>query len=154
MTKENIIKENKMTKENIINELKEYHDKYRNPNLTSFKLSPIYHLFPNKTLNETKEYEHKWPNPYPHEEKSCVYLILDDEYKIIYIGQSEKVQYRFSSYFTYDKDKKNCKIKGNWKGDPHYIYLIPIENETKFERFSLEQYLIDKVKPIDNTKGK
>lgn len=131
--------------------IEEYQLKFRNPNLSEFEISPIYDLFPTEDIS--KDFQ-KWADTYYHNGKCGVYLILNDKFEVIYVGESLNIGKRLGYYFGYREDK-SCLIKHNfWSENPRYVCSIAVENNTWFERLGLEEYLIYKIQPIDNDKGK
>ncbi len=130
--------------------IEEYQEKYRHTNLAKFDISSIYDLFPDKNTN--KEFQ-KWSETYQHNGRYGVYLIMNDNFEIIYVGESNNIGKRLGNYFGYDS-KKDCLIKQTWSEQPRYICTIAIDNETWFERLALEEYLIYHIQPIDNVRSK
>lgn len=131
--------------------IQDYQLNYRNPKLKEFKISHIYDLFPNENTDENFQ---KWSETYYHNGRYGVYLILNNNFEVIYIGESSNIGKRLGDYFGYCEDK-SCFIKhNNWSEKPRYICSIAVESETWFERLSLEEYLIYKIKPTDNIKSK
>ena len=45
-------------------------------------------------------------------------------------------------------------FKEKWRKDPNYLYVATPPNDAIWERLSLEEFLIQKLNPIDNTQGK
>lgn len=133
--------------------IQDYKINFRNPNLKDFDESPIYDLFPDDSINISFL---KWPDEYFHNGRFGVYLILDDNYDVIYIGKANNIGKRLGSYFMYkSKTDRSCSIRHeSWKKKPKYIYSIAVENETWFECLSLEEYLIWRIQPIDNKRSK
>ncbi len=137
--------------EEVLKHIIEYQEKYRNSDLKDFEISPIYDLFPDKNTN--KEFQ-EWPETYKHNGRYGVYLIIDNDFDVIYIGESSNIGKRLGDYFGYCEDK-SCLIKhNNWSKKPRYICSIAVQNHTWFERLSLEEYLIYTTKPTDNIKSK
>lgn len=135
----------------VIKLIKEYQYRYRNPLLKEFDISPIYDLFPDE--NTDKNFQ-KWSEKYHHNGRYGVYLILNDKYEVLYVGESSNIGKRLGDYFGSCEDK-SCFIKHNtWRDKPRYICTIAVENNLWFERLSLEEYLIYKIQPIDNKQGK
>ena len=60
-----------------------YEEKYRHPNLTRFLVSNKYDLFPEK-----ENTENCWPQCYPYADRPGVYLIMDGNENVLYIGKS------------------------------------------------------------------
>ena len=50
--------------------------------------------------------------------------------------------------------RASCKIKGTWKKEePFFVATVPVPDDTPFEAAALEEYLIQKFGPPDNTRG-
>lgn len=127
-----------------INFIKDYNDRYQ----TSFQISDKYSLFP----HEEGEYGFK-ENSWPGNGKSGVYLILDENEEVIYVGQSKSFGSRFYQYFK--DDNGTCVVRSPyWSKTPSHIVTIIAPDNAKYERLSLEEYLIMELSPIDNIRGK
>jgi hypothetical protein len=125
-----------------------YEKKYRNPDLTKYVISGLYDLYPD---SETEyEIEKSWPNPWANSGNAGVYLFLNKNLEIVYIGKSNHLGYRLSNYFSYDENKK-CKIKHTWKSEPRFVITIAVPDDSKFECSSLEEFLLSKIATTDNT---
>lgn len=121
---------------------------YNNRYHTTFVLGEKYRLFP----QEEGEYGFK-ENTWPCNGRAGVYLILDDNDEVIYIGQSKSFGYRFYQYFK--DDNGTCVVKSPyWSKKPEAIVAIPAPDCAQYERLSLEEYLISNMKPVDNIMGK
>lgn len=125
----------------------EYSEKYRGKHLGEFKISAIYDLFPDS--KDTYGWFHEWPN----NGKYVIYLIMDENQDVIYVGESTNIGNRLGNYFQKSEDK-SCKIIHNWDKIPRYVCTIAVPSETWFERLALEEFLIYNVQPIDNKKSK
>jgi len=133
----------------VLRFVEEYSIKYRNKHLKKFDISNPYDLFP----SENSEYI-GWPSEWPNNDKHGVYLIMDKEFNVIYIGESANIGKRLGNYFQYSDDK-SCKIvPSDWSVKPKYICTIAVDSQTWFERLSLEEFLIYNTQPIDNKKSK
>ena len=131
----------------VLELINEYSEKYRGENLEKFIISDIYKLFP-----ESSDC-YGWPNEWPNNGRYGVYLIMDIDQNVIYVGESSNIGNRLSDYFQYSEDK-SCKIIHNWSATPKYVCTIAVPSETWFERLALEEFLIYNVQPIDNKKSK
>ncbi|QXP68636.1 GIY-YIG nuclease family protein [Polaribacter sp. AHE13PA] len=132
---------------NVLKLVNEYSEKYRGKNLEKLSISNTYDLFP-----KTKE-SYGWFNEWPNNGKYGVYLIMDKDKNVIYIGESSNIGNRLSDYFQYSEDK-SCKIIHKWSTTPKYVCTIAVDSKTWFERLALEEFLIFNVQPIDNIKSK
>lgn len=113
---------------------------------THFELHEIYKLYPT-------EGEYGFTEPWPCGDNGGVYLIIDENQTVIYVGQTKAFGRRFYQYFAMVDDR--CVLRSpNWRGNPDAIVVIPIADAVAYERLSLEEYLILNLNPIDNTLGK
>lgn len=131
------------TLENARDLVKKYNDEYD----TNFELDKEYSLYPDKDC------EYGFRNCQPFYNKGGVYLILDENKNILYVGQTKYFGSRFYYYFKADQNG-NCIPVHNWTKKPYAIVAIPTIDEKKYERLSLEEYLIQNLQPADNTLGK
>ena len=131
----------------VLELVNEYSEKYRGKNLGKFKISNIYDLFPDS--KDTYGWFHEWPN----NGRYGIYLIMDKDHNVIYVGESTNIGNRLGNYFQKLEDK-SCKIVHNWHKTPKYVCTIAVPTETWFERLALEEFLIYNVQPIDNKKSK
>lgn len=115
---------------------------------TNFVLEKKYKL----SSSEDGEYgikEYSWPG----NQKAGVYLILDELDNIIYVGQSSSLGRRFYHYFK-GSDGVCTYREGSWSATPKAIVAIVAPDDARYERLSLEEYLIERLQPADNTRGK
>jgi hypothetical protein len=138
--------------------LGQYHKRYRNPELNPLKISNVYYLHPeiDKVPRETEE---QWPNRWPYSDKPGVYLIFGLHMRLLYVGKTSMnntIGSRLGDYFQYTKDgTKRCQKKhSGWVEEPMYVAIIPVDDEAAFEAAAIEEYLIKKLQPINNEKGK
>lgn len=133
-----------------LKDAKQLVNKYNRDYRTEFELEKKYDLFP----ENDEVYGYNPSNEWPGNHKSGVYLILDKYEEVIYVGQTTSFGYRFYQYFKPAGDH-GVKYSDAWKGKPRYIVAIPVpDQDKKYERLSLEEYLIENLNPIDNTRGK
>lgn len=96
---------------------------------------------------------------YPYASDKKVYAILDSEGVVLYVGKASHggtLGARFASYFSYNKDSASGAAfqprSINWTRPPCSIVAVKVVNA--WEASSLEEYLIAKLAPEDNTVGK
>lgn len=130
----------------LINEaLSEYNKRYN----TSFNLLSKYPLFP-------KERECGYNVSWPGNNHAGVYFVMTKDDEILYVGQSKNIGKRLNDHFPPQNKglSKICTFKEKWRKDPNYLYVATTPNDAIWERLSLEEFLIQKLNPIDNTQGK
>ena len=115
---------------------------------TEFVLEEVYTLWPDKD-GEYGIKEYSWPG----NQKAGVYLILDELDNIIYVGQSSSLGRRFYHYFK-GSDGVCTYREGSWSATPKAIVAIVAPDDARYERLSLEEYLIERLQPVDNIRGK
>lgn len=126
----------------------DYESKYRHPELEAFLISEKYDLFPTE-----KRSENCWPHRYPHADRTGVYMIMDSEDNILYIGKSSvAIGKRLGSYFSFSSiDGESCHIKdANWTTPPRYLATIAVPVNSSFESASLEEFLLSNISTSDN----
>ena len=130
--------------------LREYHERFRNPRLEIPTPSPLYFLAKQESGDSSSE--NTWPARWPNAEKPGVYVLLDADGHLLYIGKADNLGVRLSSYFHHGPNK-TCRIKHDWGPKPPCsLFTVPVA-ET-FEAYSLEQYLIEQLNPPINRLGK
>lgn len=124
--------------------IKDYNERYN----TFFVPTKPWRLYPGIDGN----YEFK-DQSWPSCKKAGVYLILSEENEVIYVGQSLCFGSRFYQYFH--DDNGTCVVRSPyWTKKPHAIVVLEAPDDRKYERLSLEEFLIQGLLPIDNTRGK
>ena len=130
--------------EEIKNLVEDYDKTYRADGLAPFVISKKYYLYPQNG-------EYGWPEIWPNCTSSGVYLIFDDKDEIIYVGESINLGNRLSDYFKYSENG-GVKVIHNWSR--FSILTITVPSSSQFERLALEEYLINKLNPFYNIRGK
>ena len=123
-------------------------EKYNQEYKTAFQASDIYHLYTSEDgVCEFKD------QSWPCNGHAGVYMILSEKKEVLYVGQTLSFGSRFYQYF---KDKNGtCVVRSPyWSEIPNAIVAIPAPDDKKYERLSLEEFLIERLKPTDNTRGK
>lgn len=121
---------------------------YRNPRLEPFLISDKYDLFPTEDKSENC-----WPHCFPYADRAGIYLIMDSEDNILYIGKSSvSIGKRLGYYFSFSSnDRKSCYVKDpNWTTLPRYLFTVAVPIDSRFESASLEEYLLSKIHTSDN----
>ncbi|SNR75589.1 GIY-YIG nuclease family protein [Lutibacter flavus] len=134
--------------EKALEEIKIYENNFRHPNLEKLEVSGLYDLFPE---NGTEyKIEKSWPEQWIFCGESGIYIFLDENLEIAYIGKANHFGNRFGSYFSSGVEKK-CILIQNWKTIPRYVVTVAVPLTSKFENSSLEGYLLSKIVTTDNT---
>ena len=141
-------------------ELGRYCRHYRHPKLPPVQVSGLYALFPEKYAQLPKEVIARWPDDdWPNAEMPGVYILLDSKLTVRYIGRTSmwsSLKTRLSAYFRYaDPVSKRCKIppEHGWDVKPEFVATIGVPFKTGFEASAIEEYLIARLQPPDNTIG-
>lgn len=114
---------------------------------TRFEISNIYSLFP-----EGDEYG--FTESWPFLNNGGVYLILDKNKNVIYVGKTDNFGHRLYDHFREGSEGECIIFEKGWKNQPHYIINIKVSDERIYENLSLEGYLISILDPDDNTIGR
>ena len=136
--------------ENALSLISDYENTFRHPDLERLKISGLFDLYPEKESKHKAE--KSWPNEWIDCGSAGVYMFLDENLEIAYIGKAKHFGYRFGSYFAYNDDKK-CKIKNTWKTIPRFVITIAVPDQSKFESAAIEEYLLSNIVTTDNTIG-
>lgn len=133
-----------MTIENIRKIVDLYCQQVRHPKLPSYQWGELYSLYP-------EENTYGWPQEWPNNKRSGVYFVFDVNRELLYVGKADVIGRRLSDYF---KGRTICKVvHSGWLKQPHYILTIAMPADTWFEHLSLEAYLIQELRPINNIQG-
>ena len=94
-------------------------------------------------------------NYWPNTDKQGVYAIFCVDNKLLYVGKaslSNSIGRRLSTYFMNNDEAEGAtsKLGQSWSRDPRYILTVRVKNA--WEAPSLEEYLINRLRPIDNTR--
>ncbi|OYP56262.1 hypothetical protein CIK99_09720 [Prevotella sp. P5-92] len=129
-----------------ISQVKEKIEWFSNKYSVKFIESGIYSLFP-------QEGEYGWPAPWHNGSSPGVYILLNSNKEVIYIGEAVTIGKRLGDYFCYDENN-NCMIREVSKKDSKFVVSFALEEEEHYMRFSLEQYLIGELNPPLNKYGR
>jgi hypothetical protein len=111
----------------------------------AFELSELYDL--QSDWRENKEF------PFARD-KGC-YVFYSDKHELLYIGKASQrntLGSRIASYFRWDLSRTYIEPRHTgWTFPPRYVQTIKTNHS--FEAPSLEEFLILKLEPQDNTSG-
>lgn len=119
-----------------------YSEKYRHTDCPLLEISEKYDLFPSKNVDGDNCLG--WPDTFPFAARQGVYLISDENERVLYVGKASLNQtlgIRLSSYFKYGPDQ-SCHINDKWSKDPRYLITIAVPVDMAFEAPAVEEYLI------------
>lgn len=128
-----------------------FQNQYRHPQLDSFVVSGLYDLFPDKET--THSVSAQWPDEWLNNGKAGVYLFLDEELNVVYIGKADSLGRRLYDYCRSNQNSKCILQHTTWKVTPRFLVTVGMAKETWFENSSLESYLIRNVPTSDNVVG-
>jgi len=134
--------------------VREYEEKYRSPSMSPFEISEPYDLFPDKG-GPAVQCAGKWPEKWPHADSAGIYVFLNDNLEVVYVGKASfrsVLGARLSSYCGHAPDK-SCHLYHKWTSMPRYVVTVAVPNDTRFEAPALEEYLIERLQPSDNSTG-
>jgi hypothetical protein len=130
--------------------LAEYHDTYRNPRLEPLKVSGFYDLHDHEPTSVAVAF--RWSNndKWPNHDRPGVYLVWDDQMSLRYVGRANPLSRRLSNYFRSSAGAGSpCKIvHPGWRSRPRFVATVPVQKS--FEAGALEEYLINKLRPVEN----
>lgn len=127
-----------------------YQNNCRHPEMKHFVISGLYDLFPDRKT--THAVSAQWPDEWLNNGQSGVYLFLDEDLNVVYIGKAKSLGARLANYCRYDQDRK-CELKHTWAVTPRFIVTVGVPSKTWFENASLESYLIENIPSSDNVVG-
>jgi hypothetical protein len=110
------------------------------------KLNDFQSLYPRpgiEKLNvEWYDLQTDWPKPWPSGSLPGVYIFLDPDENLLYIGKASsgrRIKTRLRAY--YRDNQGSCLIKGKAKGS-RYVGLLTLPSNRGFEAPAIEEYLI------------
>ena len=134
--------------------LDRYESSYRHPAQQKYVRGDLYALYP-EGKKMVGECELCWPDDsWPNSKKTGVYAIFGETGRLLYVGRADFLGDRLADYFTSGVDKR-CVIRhSGWTEMPMYVATVAVPDETGFEAYALETYLIRTLDPVDNTVGR
>jgi hypothetical protein len=144
------------TLRDVQRELAEYERRYRHPDQLPLTISGLYDLFPGQPTPASALTERRWPQTWPNADGRGVYLVFDHELSLRYIGKASmrsSIGARLGTYFGYAEDR-SCKIlHTGWRVQPRFLVTVAVPDETPWEAPAIEEYLIKRLQPPDNSVG-
>lgn len=111
-----------------------------------------YSLVPEQASDDVKL---RWPKDEWENSKSAgVYVIFSSDETTLYVGKAWFLGQRLADHFRKDA-KGACVSPANyiWSKLPMYVITIAVPSDKRFVASCLEEYLIEKLQPLDNTIG-
>ena len=107
-------------------------------------------LFWSELWDLDTQFDQTWPN---NKMAGC-YAIFNGKKELLYIGKTNCMGSRLGTYFRSDvpKNRGVPKDRNAWSATPRYVLTVGLENG--YEASSLEEYLIQELRPCDNRLGK
>ena len=148
-----------------------YKENYRHPRVPELDGPGAFDLLTDNSAPSNDEFkcEAKWPECWIHGDRSGIYAILDKELNLLLIGQSIILGNRLGSpdcrfpgvegcdhpAQPYGRNNNGERWKDvGWSADPRYVLTVAVPDGMKWERLGLEEYLISRLQPPDNDRGK
>lgn len=134
---------------NTLDQLKEkiqlLSEKYNRSDL-KLKISDVYDI--------KKDFSTQYPNSgFPG-----VYVFLNEQQQIIYVGKASNNNFigpRLGAYFKRGNEEKSTGVpKVKYYKDVRYLVTIPVPEDRAFEAPAIEEYLIKELNPPLNVIGK
>lgn len=126
----------------------EYCKKWRKPGLSEIKLSAVYDL-----IDDWND-----GNPWPNPGDTGIYAILDANKKLLYLGKASmgsSIAKRLSAWFKYRPDRSfRTNPRHTWNHKPFFVVSAAVDKEAPWEASALEEFLIHKLDPPENSKGR
>ena len=132
--------------------LSDYATRFRRDDVGKLEVGPVLDLFPEEPSPKGFTASKNWYAPWPHKDRAGVYLIYDQDFKLLYVGMAGIFDRRLSQHFGSDHD--HCTLFENWSNRPRYVINVAVPSDMAFEAAALEAFLIYGLKPSDNIHGK
>lgn len=94
--------------------------------------------------NDQEANQLSWPAEYPNAKRPGIYVVMDSERHVLYIGKASwgsTIGSRLGSYFCGRYDE-GAKVRHQWTRRPRYIATAAVSPDHPFEAASLEEFLI------------
>lgn len=96
----------------------------------------------------------QWNAEWANSKRSGVYVILSADETVLYIGKAWFIGRRLGDHFRKGPQGECTSPKGyRWSKPPVYVITIAVPEDKRFMATCLEEYLIEKLRPLDNTMG-
>lgn len=133
--------------------LSTYKAEFRKPELADWELGELLALFPKELIGGATK---TWTDPWPLGDRAGVYFVFGREMNLLYVGKASMnscLGARLSSWFC-GSCESNCKVQGTWTERPYFVQCLAMPPGLTFEAPALEEWLIGRLNPPDNTAGR
>ena len=138
----------------LLSAVREYDENYRSAKMGKLEISEPYDMAPEK--GETRiPCDGKWPDMWPYASRAGIYAFIDKNLEVVYVGKASlrsTLGARVSSYCGYATDR-SCQMYHRWTSLPRYLVTVAVPEDTPFEAPALEEFLISKLQPNENSTG-
>jgi len=118
-------------------------------------VSGLYDLFPSKPHSLAEPAEHNWPVPYPSDQRAGVYLIYSDALELLYVGKASIGSCLGKRLYTYFGAAQECVLKHTtWTQSPRFMLTVAVPESMPFEAPALEEFLVERLAPTNNSVGR
>lgn len=133
----------------------EYQKKYRHEGSAKFEVNKPFDLFPGEA-DSSLVCDWGWDkNEYwPHADEKGVYLIFDDNLILTYVGKASMNNTIGARLYSHFGSGEVCNPRANWERRPRFLVTVKMPEGHGFEAPALEEFLIEKLHPDDNTAGR
>ena len=136
--------------------IRTYQESYRSPALPPFEIADPYDLFPERGVG-LFSCERKWPNSWLYPMRAGVYAFFSDDAELLYVGKASfrsSISARLATYCVHQEGRGSpCRLSNQWKVMPRYVVIVAVPEETRFEASALEEFLIARLQPPENSVG-
>lgn len=141
--------------DNLLDRIREYDENYRSEKMGQLEISEPYDISPEKEQAQIR-CRGKWPEMWPYARRAGIYAFVDENLEVVYVGKASlknSLGARISSYCGYAPDR-SCQIYDGWTNFPRYLVTVAVPEETPFEAPALEEFLISRLQPKENSRGR
>lgn len=132
--------------------LSDYATRFRRDDVGKLDIGPALDLFPEEPSPEKFTAEAIWKDLWPYAERAGVYLIYDQDFKLLYVGKAWRFGNRLAQHFG--SNPSHCMLLKKFSSRPRYVINVAVPSDMAFEAAALEAFLVYGLKPEDNIHGK
>jgi excinuclease UvrABC nuclease subunit len=107
------------------------------------------------TISARYNLKDDWPKTWPDNEKPGVYVLLDEQKEILYIGKSSVcIGSRLNAHFHYAQNRNECIPYSDALSNIRFIWTVGFPRDKWFLSTALEEFLIAELDPKLNKVGR